>query len=320
MKKRFLFLPILILLLFAGNGTAQVYNYADGEGPTPPDSVKGLYVGLNLGVYFANKNTARIYDGSGYERNGEIINKVSNTRDTWLYQALFGTPQAQDRLENAMNPDDYDKTGEEFSYTDFPQLMTYRGSFLFGGHLRYMLNSDFGAFVEVNGTFPVTVGQFTIQTNSTGTQPGQNDRVRKFGIRGEEQRFMVNFGIHKVLGRKAAEKKGKTPSILPYLDLGGSVTFTKFEANVINLEDQSGYFNETVDITRFYNRTGTLQQEANVLTGAGFGGFAAVGMQITIGRKFTIDLGYVANLQNIKLGEMSETGFQHQVVLKAIYM
>lgn len=317
MKKHFL--PLLFLILFAGNGAAQVYNYEDGEGPTPPDSVKGFYVGLNLGVYFANKNTASIYAGSGYFRDGEIISKYDNLSATWLYQALFGTPQAIDRTNDAMDgvvDQDYFRITAE----DFPQLMTYRGSFLFGGQLRYMLNSDLGFFTEINGTFPVTVGEFTIQTNSSGTTPGDNSRVRNFRIRGEEQRFMINLGIHKVLGRKAAESRGKEPSILPYLDLGGCVTFTKFEKNIIDLGERVEYFDRVVDLTKFYNYTGGLQTQANVLTGGGFGGFGGIGMQITIGRKFTIDLGYVANFQQIKLGAINEIGLQNQIVLKAIYM
>lgn len=318
MKKRLL-LPLLLLVIFVGKGSAQVYNYEDGEGPLPPDSIRGFYVGLNIGAYFANKNTARIYDGSGYLRNGEIIDKYNNLYSTWLYQALFGTPQAIDRTNDAMDGV-VDQDYVRIDGTDFPQEMTYRGSFMFGGHLRYMFNADFGVFTEISGTFPVTVGQFTIQRNSPSPDPTQNNYIEKFGIRGEEQRFMVNLGVHKVMGRKAAESRGKEPSILPYFDLGGSVTFTKFEENFIDLGERVEYGNSTVDLTVFYNSQGSYLDQANVLTGAGFGGFAALGMQVTIGRKFTIDLGYVANLQTIKLGEMNETGFQHQIVLKAIYM
>lgn len=318
MTKRYFF-SILLILVFAGNGTAQVYNYEDGEGPTPPDSVKGLYVGLNIGVYFANKKTARFYNGSGYERNGEIINKFDNLGQTWLYQALFGNPQAIDRTNDAMDGV-VDQDYMRITAADFPQLMTYRGSFLFGGHLRYMFNSDFGVYTEINGTFPVTVGQFTIQRISSSPIPGENDQVKKFAIRGEEQRFMINLGIHKVMGRKAAERKGKTPSILPYFDLGGCVTFTKFEKNFIDLGERVEYGSPIVDLTVFRNQQGVYLDEANVLTGAGFGGFASLGMQIMIGQKFTIDIGYVANLQTIKLGEMREIGFQHQILFRAVYM
>ncbi len=313
--KTFLKITLSLLFISISSGiTAQVYNYEDGEGPTPPDSIKGLYVGLNLGYYFANKNTARIYNGYGYERDGAINGTFAQS---WLNQAIQGSFQAEDRTSEAMRA----APGEWiFAEENMQSLMTYRPSFMFGGHLRYMFNSDFGVFTEINGTFPVTVGEFTIQRTAPSSDPTQNQRLEKFIIRGEEQRMIINLGVHSVLGRKAAEKKGKTPTILPYIDLGATVTFAKFENNVIDLGQYVVSFDRIVDLTQFYTRQGQFQQEANLLTGMGIGGFGAVGAQITLGSKFTIDFGYAANIQQIKLGNISEVGIQHQIVLKAIYM
>lgn len=176
-----------------------------------------------------------------------------------------------------------------------------------------MFNADFGVFTEIGGAFPKVTGRFTVTKLNPSSTPG--DRVRTFGIRGEEQRFFANLGMHRVLGRKSLERQGKTSSILPYIDLGANITFTKFEANIIDLEEEG-----TVDLTVFYNQQGQYINQANLLTGVGFGGFGGAGIQITIGSKFTIDLGYVGTLTTINLGEISGTAFQHQVVLKAIYM
>src|SRR5690554_678836 len=124
---------IVAALLMGTMANAQVYNYEDGEGPTPPDSVKGLYVGLNLGFYFANKNTAQIYGGYGYYRDGEMI---SNFSQSWLYRAVNSPPDANEkRTSEAMRA----APGEWiFAEDDMPGQMTYRPSFMFGGHLRYM--------------------------------------------------------------------------------------------------------------------------------------------------------------------------------------
>ncbi|MCZ4408951.1 hypothetical protein O3Q51_09040 [Cryomorphaceae bacterium 1068] len=306
---------IIGVLLFTLSGKAQVYNYADGEGPTPPDSVKGFYIGGTIGAYFANKNTAQIYGGYGYQRDGFL----NNFENSWLNFAINGPPiQNKQRTNDAMNAAD----GEwSFTESDMPGIMRYRPSFLFNVHFRYMLNSDFGFFMEMGGTFPVTVGEFTItRTNNTGIQ---NDILETFAIRGEEQRLIINIGMHKVLGREAAERKGKNPSILPYIDLGGTLTFTKYEANFINLDlgtNNVEFFNPIVDLSIQRNVDGSVYNQANVLTGVGLGGFGSVGLQLTLGRKFTIDFGYVANLQQINLGEVSEIGLQHQFVLRAIYM
>ena len=306
---------ILIAIVLASSVKGQVYNYEDGEGPTPPDSVKGLYVGLNLGFYFANKNTAQIYGGYGYYRDGEM---VSNFSQSWLYRAINSPPDANEkRTSEAMRA----APGEWiFSEDDMPGQMTYRPSFMFAGHLRYMFNSDFGVFTEIGGTFPVTVGQFTIQRTSLSPDPTQNQRLEKFQIRGEEQRLFINLGLHKVMGRKAAEQKGNVPTILPYIDLGATITFTKFEENLIDLGEYVVNYNRIVDLTQFYAQQGQYLDQANILTGMGIGGFGGLGMQITLGRKFTIDLGYVANFQQIKLGEVNEFGLVNQFVIKAIYM
>jgi hypothetical protein len=298
------------LMLFAFAAKAQVYNYADGEGPVDPDSISGLYFGLNLGVYFANSNTASIYGGYGYNRDGTLITNFSNS---WLQRAIDGGDFQRDRTNIALGGTTDDEW--TFAESDMPGVMRYSGSFMYGLHIRYMVDADFGIYAEINGTNPVTVGEFTIQRTAPSPDPTQNQRLERFGIRGEEQRLMVNLGVHKVLLRKSFEEQGKSTTILPYFDLGACVTFARFEENIINL-DQAG----TVNLLREFNSQGQFIQDANILTGAGLGGFVGLGGQITLGSKFTINIGYIANLQQVTLGEFGDIGMQHQIVLKAIYM
>ena len=309
MKKGLRFSLITLLVLILGNQlNAQVYNYEDGEGPPPPDSISGFYIGLAIGSYWANNNTANAYDGRGYDRSGAFYSTASQFGQVWLNQAMQGSIQAEQRTDRLMNPDDW-----EFTPSDMPLQMNFGASFMWMGHLRYMFNADFGVYTEIGGAFPVAIGEFTVTRLNPSTTPG--DQVRRFGIRGEEQRFFINLGAHRVLGRKSLEEQGKTSSILPYIDFGLNVTFTRFEANFINLDEEG-----TVDLTVFFNQQGQFVDQANLLTGAGFGGFGGAGIQIAIGSKFTIDLGYQATFVNVNLGEISEFGAQHQLILKAIYM
>ncbi|HKK39646.1 MAG TPA: hypothetical protein VJ949_09540 [Cryomorphaceae bacterium] len=304
-KKIFL---IVGVLFFALSGKAQVYNYADGEGPVDPDSIKGLYIALNLGYYFANNNSAVIYGGYGYQRDG-TINDFANA---WLNRSIQGNPEFRRQTSTALGLAD----GEwAFTEDDMPGVMQFSGSFMYGGHLRYMFNADFGVYAEINGTNPVTVGEFTIQTFSPSPDPTQNQRLRRFGIRGEEQRLIVNLGLHRVLLREQFERQGRSTTILPYVDVGINFTFTKFEENFYSLDD-----GVVRDLTVFFNQQSQFVDEANLLTGAGFGGFAALGGQITLGSKFILNIGYNASFEQIKLGEVNERGLQSQVVLKAIYM
>lgn len=301
-----------VAVLAATTATAQVYNYEDGEGPVDPDSIRGVYVGLNLGAYFANANTAAIYNGYGYQRDGSL----NNFANAWLNDAIQGNSEAIRRTGDALGGL---SEGEwTFDESDMPGRMTYSPAFMWGGHLRYMLNADFGFFAEFNGSKPVTVGEFTIQRNTPSPDPTQSNRLERFQIRGEEQRLSVHLGLHRVLMRESFERKGMSTSLLPYFEIGGKVTFVKFEENIINLGDRIA--NPIVDLTVFYDRQNRFEDVANLLTGTGFGGFASVGGQIAIGSKFTINLGYTANFVQINLGEFSEVGLQHMAVFKAIYM
>lgn len=288
---------------------AQVYNYMDGEGEEEEsDEISGIYLGLNLGAYFANSNTAAIYNGYGYQRDG-TINEFSNS---WLNLAIQGNPEAERRTGHAMGGlSDGEWTFDE---SDMPGSMIYSPAFMWGFHMRYMLNQDFGMYAEFNGNKPVTVSEFTIRRNSPSSDPTQSNRLERFQIRGEEQRLSIHLGLHRVLMRNKFEKEGKSTSLLPYFELGGNVTFVKFEENFINLGT------EVVDLTVFYNRANQYIDEANLLTGTGFGGFASVGGQIALGEKFTINIGYIANVAQINLGGFSETGFQHMAVFRIVYM
>jgi len=304
-KKAILILGILILTL---SGKAQVYNYADGEGPLPPDSIKGLYVALNLGYYFANNNSAFIYGGYGYQRDG-VINDFANA---WLNRSIQGNSEAIRNTSTALG-----LTEGEWAFTedDMPGVMQYSGSFMYGGHLRYMFNADFGVYVEINGTNPVTIGEFTIEDRTSGAgQPG-NLGIRRFGIRGEEQRLMINLGLHRVLLREKFEREGRPTSILPYFDIGVNFTFAKFEENFYSLDD-----GVVRDLTVFFNRQNQPVDQANLLTGAGYGGFVGAGGQITLGNKFILNIGYNASFEQIRLGDVNERGLQSQIILKAIYL
>jgi len=306
MNKRDILIIGAVLIALTGN--AQVYNYADGEGPVPPDSIKGLYVGLNLGFYFANNNSAVIYSGYGYQRDGTI----NNFANSWLNNSIQGNPEFRRQTSDALGLAD----GEwAFTEDDMPGLMQFSGSFMYGGHLRYMFNADFGIYGELSGTNPVTVGEFTIQTFSPSPNPAQNQPLRRFGIRGEEQRLMINLGLHRVLLREQFESQGRSTTILPYIDIGSVLTLTRFEENFYSLDD-----GRVRDLTVFFNQQNQFIDEANLLTGAGLGGYASIGGQITLGSKFTINVGYNASFERVKLGDVNELGLQSQIVLKAIYM
>jgi hypothetical protein len=299
---------ILIISLISSLSTAQVYNWADGEEPVKLDSVRGLVVGLNLGFYKANSATASIYGGYGFDRDGKRLLFATS----WLNQAIQGNPQAIARTSDAVNlaPQEW-----QFTESDMPGSMRFSPQFMWGGHLRYHFNPDFGLYMEVNGTQPVTVGEFTITTFSGSNLPGEQQQFRRFQIRGEEQRLIFTLGAHQVIGRKAKERRHQSTLFLPFVDFGINSTLTKFEENVIFLGDQVG----TVDLTIFYQQQGIQIDEAQILTGVGLGAFGGFGGQFHLGQSIMFDLAYIASFEQIKLGEINQRAFQHIIVLRAIW-
>lgn len=291
---------------------AQVYNWADGEEPKEKvklEDLTGLMVGLNLGFYQANHSTADIYGGYGFDRAGAR----NNFATSWLNNAIQGPPTNETRRRTGdaigVGPNEF-----SFDESDMPGEMRYRPSFMWGAHLRYNVNPDLGFFIEVNGTSPVTVGEFTV-TNLTAT-PGQiqSNFVNRFQIRGEEQRLIFTGGVHKVIGREKREREGKPISVLPVIEAGFNSTFVSFEENFINLENSG-----IVDLTLFFQQQGVLVEEARVLTGVGFGGFASGGIQIHLGSDIMVNLLYRASHEHVKLGEWDHRGFQHTFVLRALW-
>ncbi len=289
---------------------AQVYNWADEETPKEPivlEELQGLVIGLNLGFYQANPNTAGIYGGYGFDREGARLGFAQS----WLNQALTGNPEFIRRTSTAVGLAEGEWLFEE---SDMPGEMRFRPSFMWGAHFRYLLNPDFGFFVEINGTNPVTIGEFTIQTPAINPI-GQVGSLQAFRIRGEEQRLMFAVGAHRVIGRKERERQGKSTGVLPIIDFGINTTLAQFEESFIDLGEIVG----PVDLTIFYQQQGIPIDQARILSGVGFGGFAGGGVQIHLGADIMIDLIYRASFEQVRLGEWNERGFQHIFALRAIW-
>ncbi|MCA1751003.1 MAG: hypothetical protein ABR572_13130 [Cryomorphaceae bacterium] len=308
MIRKFLF-SLAAIGVASASLQAQVYNWADGEEPDEPvklEDLTGFVVGLNIGFYQANSNTASIYNGYGFDRAGAR----NNFANAWLNQALQGNDINRRNTRNAMGfSDDNWSFGED----DMPNEMRYTPSFMWGAHFRYHLNPDFAFFAEVGGTSPTTTGEFTIVNQSA--QPGQleSQRINRVEIRGEEQRLLLTLGVRRALGREKKERENRSTAILPFFEFGVNSTFVSFEENFINLDLP------TRDLTRFFQQQGFQVDEARQLTGVGFGAFGTLGIQIHLGSDIMIDLGYRPSFEHVKLGEWDQRGFQHIAVVRGVW-
>lgn len=273
---------------------------------------KGFFAGIYVGALFADKYSTHLYDGYGFERDGT---KITDFTRSWMYQSLLETygklaVGRPDRIAQELNvgPGEY-----EFNASDMPVNLTYNIAFSFGLHGRYHFDNRNALLFNINFSKLVVNGQFTIEkTNSTPisdpSDPGAinySDKIQTFGIRGEEQRVMLQAGYQRILG------KGQL--LNPLIELGVDLTFSKFDGNKAEVNSL------VMDLEMNYDRFGNLSQEARNLTGVGVGAFGGLGLQLELGGKWTMQLVYDAVFQKIALGNDTKHRFHHNIGLRAIY-
>jgi hypothetical protein len=282
------------------------YDEADREADEywAEDGRKGLYAGIYLGAFFSNPYSARLYDGYGFDLDGNpnsFANSFMNRKINFeLAQQSFGGDQVAEQLGVAPGEWNFDES-------DMPTNLKYNIAFAFGLQGRYHLNNNDVFLFNMNFMRLTVNGQYTITTSSSapvGELLPQN-AVRTFGIRGQEQRIMFQIGYQRILGNN------ETFNWL--IEAGVDLTLSKFEKN----EAQLG--NLVIDLTTFYNQFGFQDIAARNLTGAAVGAFAGFGGQVEAGDKWVMQLVYNPLFQKVALGTDTKYGLHHSVGLRAIY-
>jgi hypothetical protein len=268
------------------------------------DGRKGLYAGIYLGAFFSNPYSARLYDGYGFDLDGNpnsFANSFMNRKINFeLSNTAFGGDQVAEQL--GVQPGEWN-----FDESDMPTNLKYNIAFAFGLQGRYHLNNNDVFLFNMNFMRLTVNGQYTITTTSSapvGEFLPQN-AIRTFGIRGEEQRIMFQIGYQRILGNNATFNW--------LIEAGVDLTLSKFERN----EAQLG--NLIIDLTTFYNQFGFQDIAARNLTGAAVGAFAGFGGQVEAGEKWVLQLVYNPLFQKVALGSDTKYGLHHSIGLRAIY-
>ncbi len=272
---------------------------------------KGFYAGLYVGALFSDPYSSRLYDGYGFDRDGQT-NTFANSFMNQQINGLYGNPQSQqgDQIAQQLNvgPGEWN-----FDESDMPVNLTYNIAFSFGLQGRYYFDNKNALLFNINFSQLTVNGQFTInllttQPISDPTDPGGinfAEPIQTFGIRGEEQRVGLQLGYQRVLGNHEHFNW--------VFEAGVDLTFAKFDGN------QAEINNLVIDLTTFYNRFGAQTEAARNLTGVSAGAFAGFGPQLETGGKWTIQLLYNPVFQKIALGNDTQYGIHHMVGFRAIY-
>jgi hypothetical protein len=294
------------LLVLSMNGIAQDTPNDDGE--TPPAVVyktKGFRVGIYIGSYFANQYTASMYDGYGFDIDGNK-NSWDNSLMNQKINIQYGYqgPSGQiDQIARALNVDPQQWT---FGPSDMPTNMRYNPAFSVGLNCIYSVDKKNGIIMNLNAIKLNVGGNFTIVTPQQGNATQINNRIKTFSVTGVEQRALFQFGYQRILGDN--EKMNL------FVEAGLNATLTKFVQNYAIINGLK------IDLTSYNNQT----VFANALPfkhpiGVGFGAFAGIGANITMSPKYTIQLLYSPTYEKVNIGLNPQLKLQNSVGLRAYY-
>ena len=219
MSKKLNKIILLLLLLNASFIGAQETNENNTDIPV---KAKGFHFGLYIGSYFANKYTASLYDGYGYDIDG----KRNSFLNSFMYNKIIleyggGYPGTVDQVAQALN---VDPGAWNFSESDMPVNMKYVPSFYLGLQSRYTVDKKNAILINVNAAKINISGNFTITTTPVSGSTQINKAIRTFAIKGEEQRLILQFGYNRILG--------DNEKVNFYVEGGLNITLTKFSKNI----------------------------------------------------------------------------------------
>ncbi len=296
----------LLLLLICNTSIIAQETTDDTDTPTDTVSKKGLRLGLYVGSYFANKYTAGMYDGYGFDIDGNRNNwenSLMNQKINMEYGG-YGYSGQEDQIAKELNVDYHTWT---FDASDMPMNMKYSPAFSVGLNCIYSVDKKNAVLLNIDALKLKIGGNFTIITPyQAGTSVIGNDRIKTFSIVGGEQRMLFQFGYQRILG--------DNDKFNFFAEGGLHLTLTKFDKNEVMIN------NLKIDLLSYYNQTAySSALLVKKPIGTGWGIFAGCGANITMNKKFTIQLLYSPTYEKINIGINPRLKFQNSVGLRAYY-
>jgi len=326
MKVQKIYFSILILFfqLLANSIQAQDI-YSSSQLPKfPPQNedgeelnLTGWRFGINMGMYFANKQTAGFYNGR--PENENQIQWVLNNK--YWYDEIR---QELNSREIIKNPDDvpYDWEGEYDIWRQqnnvavgdttkwwiyYPD-MHYDAAISPGFYFKYNFNNSTGIFIQSNyvklkssGTF-----QMTIDSINYVASPA----LREGYIRGIEERVSIDIGISKFY------PVGKITSV--FIETGFHMNSTR----VLESEIQIGSKNYSI-VNRYGDRPyvpNTNMTAYDIYQGGiGFGIFLSGGVKFIFNEKISIDPGVQFLYKKVNLEGYSDFAVDYYLYVRLIF-
>lgn len=294
----------LITWSYSGNVLAQSPEQYDENGRLILKK-KSFSAGISFGSYFPNKYPSDLYDGYGFDYDGNknvFENSWLNAKINYQYGGGYGQPDLIGQ-ELGLPPEDWD-----FTEADMPVNMTYKTAFAIGFAGRYSVENKNAIILNVNAAIVTAAGNFTITTRPSSGSTQINNSIKTFNIRGKEQRLLFQAGYQRLFGNGDAFNF--------FAEGGLHATLAKFDKNEIQINNlQIDLFESYYDPVNNYTFFAGSKP-----VGLGFGAFAGFGANIRTSGKWMLQLVYDMSLENVKIAYNPKLKLNHAAGLRAYYV
>jgi len=298
-----IFLVLIFISLSIPVFSQDTSSVSDEDVAPKPPKEKGFQAGFFAGTYFPNKHTTSLYDGYGLDGNG---NKNSFFNSSMYKQIVLtnggyysGLP---DRIAEALNV----QHGEwSFGPDDMPINLKYNIAFMVGFNMRYAFNRESSLLINVNSSKLTINGDFTIVTQTYINGNQQPQQIKTFGLVGGEQRLLSQLGYQHILG--------DNDKLNFFVEGGVNVTMAKLTRNQISVNSL------VMDLNSYYFFQGSEAFRKKYLSGVGIGAFAGLGMNISIGNMWVVQLLYSPTYEKVRLGAEPKFTLNHAFGVRGYY-
>lgn len=272
---------------------------------------KTFHLGLYVGAYFANKYSASLYDGYGYDINGQRNNFATSVLNYEISNNYGGGNGGPDQIAALLNV----SPGEwVFNESCMPINLRYTPAYLVGLNTRYIIDEKNSILLNISGTKLSVNGKFNIFSKTyTGpsTVPGTSNSLalNQFTIVGGEQRLLFQLGYQRYYG--------KNEKINLFTDIGLNIIMAKFQKNQAFISNNNGSI--IIDLMNTYSQPNFSYINAKYLVGVGIGMFGSLGVNFNMNPKYTVQLLYNPSYDLIPLGDTRVFKMQNGIGVRFYY-
>lgn len=297
------YLLLIFLFIMPGSKFAKAQDETNEESEEVIfKGAKGFHFGFFIGAFFPHKGSTAVYDGYGYNANGNRNEFSQSLLNTKISQLIEYNPEQLKRELGITNIDDL----KDFNESDMPTNLKYNTSFLFGLAINYGFDKNQSIIANLNFSKLTVTGNFTLETTNFSQGSPNQINNQQFPVVGKEQRMMIQLGYSRVLG---SNEKANL-----FVEAGLCVNNAKTEKSFVQINSLE------VDLMYF---DPNIQGNSNIFVenynGWGFGGFAGIGLNLTMNPKYTIQFLYNPSYEKVSLGPDPVTSLQHAAGLRAYY-